>query len=291
MNTSSENQPQQVWVETKVSSYDTLNATLIAAIIMSGSLTTILFLIWYTSIFKSAPRPTIDLAPIVDEEGDSKPEGVADDLLDPGVEEFPEIETPQLAAALESVTDAVSAVRASLEERSGSAAEMGKGGGEGSLDGGPGSGGTGVPEYKRWLIEYESEDINLYARQLTFFNIDIGLVDPKSDDITRINSPGASANVIKTNRTQESSTLRFMHQQRRMQRWDQTLAKRAGVDPKDAIMVQFYPEATRVLIRTAEAMKLQEEGKKLPDVRQTVLKVEPDGDGFKFVVVEIFYRA
>ncbi len=54
--------------------------------------------------------------------------------------------------------------------------QMGKGGGFGSREGGPGTGGDGIPEYKRWIINYESENIDTYAKQLSFFNIDVGVI-------------------------------------------------------------------------------------------------------------------
>jgi len=78
-----------------------------------------------------------------DEVGEEKPKGEADDAEDPGVEEFPEVETAQLANALEAVSNSVSSVQGALEKRSGTASQMGKGSGFGSRDGG-GNGGDGI---------------------------------------------------------------------------------------------------------------------------------------------------
>lgn len=276
-------------VETKTSAYDRLNAALVAFILLFGFLFAVLFLIWLTSIFDFSRRAAGPMI-VVNEAGDSKPEGVADDVLEPGVEEFPEVEVPQLANALEAVTDAVSSVRASLEKRSGDAVQMGKGAGYGSRDGGPGSGGDGVPEHKRWIINYEAEDINSYAKQLSFFNVDIGIIKQTGTDIWRINDVGNAAKVIKTDRVRENKTLRFQHKKMRMRQWDQTLAKRAGVDLSNTVQSQFYPESTRVIIRQAEAAALAETGRKLNEVRNTIFKVEPGGNGYVFTVVDILYR-
>ena len=128
-------------VETAVSTYDLLNAMLMASIFVVGFVVSALFLIWLTTAFDfSKRRAPVELIE-VSEPGDEKPEGVADDVLEPGVEEFPETEVPQLANALEAVTDAVSSVRSSLEKRSGDAAQMGKGRGFGSRRGWPRKGG------------------------------------------------------------------------------------------------------------------------------------------------------
>jgi len=276
-------------VETKTTPYDRLNAALIASIILFGFLFAVLFLIWLTTVFDFSARSA---GPMVtaNDPGDSKPEGVADDILEPGVEEFPEVEVPQLANALEAVTDAVSSVRANLEKRSGDAAEMGRGGGYGSRDGGPGSGGDGIPEYKRWIINYEAEDIGTYAKQLSFFDIDLGIIHQIKNDIWRVNDVGGGLKVIQTNRTRENKSLRFQHKKPRMRRWDQELAKRAGVQLDNTVQCQFYPEKTRVVIRQAEAAALADTGRKLNEVRNTIFKVEQGGSGYVFTVIDILYR-
>lgn len=277
-------------VETNVSSYDLLNAFLLSAIMMFGTFATILFLIWYTSLERDAGPEVFVEQPFSEDSGDSKPEGVADDELEPGVEDFPEIETPQLAMALEAVTDAVSAIRANTDAVSGDALLQGRGGGAGSRDGGGIGPGTGIPEYKRWVINYESTDIDQYADQLSFFNIDIGVVKSDSNAIFRIRDAGNNAKLIDSNREQEQKTLRFSHKQRRMKRWDQVIGKRAGANTDNSLLCQFYPESTRKIIRQVEAQALAEKGRKLSDVRQTILKVQPAGNGFEFVVLDFNYR-
>lgn len=276
-------------VETKASRFDQLNALLIACIMLAGFLFAVLFLIWFTSVFDFSRRVAGPIA-VVNDPGDSKPEGVADDILEPGVEEFPEIEIPQLANALEAVTDAVSSVRATLEKRSGNAVLQGAGRGYGSREGGPGTGGDGIPEYKRWIIYYETDDIGVYANQLSHFNIDIAVIHQTRNDIWRIHDVGGGGSVIKTNRERENMTLRFTHVKIKMKRWDQTLCKRLGVDLASTVQAQFYPEETRVIIRGVEAAALEGTGRTLNQVKNTILKVVPGGNGFEFIVVEILYR-
>ena len=276
-------------VQTKTSQFDNLNAWLVALILVFGFLFAVLFLIWFTSVFDFSRRVAGPVA-VANDPGDSKPDGVADDALEPGVEEFPEVEVPQLANALEAVTDAVSSVRASLEKRSGDAAVMGAGRGYGSREGGPGSGGGGIPEYKRWIINYEADDINEYARQLSFFNIDIGVAHQVKVDIWRVRDAGGGSQIIKTNRETEEKSLQFTHEKASMRRWDAELCKRAGVDLSNTSQFQFYPESTRVIIRQVEASALAEEGQELKQVKNTILKVVPGGNGYEYIVEDILYR-
>ena len=275
-------------VETKSSRYDRLNAALVAFFLLFSFLFAVLFLIWITSVFE--PQRLAGPIPIANEAGDSKPEGVADDVLEPGVEEFPEIEIPQLANALEAVTDSVSSVRASLEKRSGDALLMGAGPGYGSREGGPGDGGGGVPEWKRWVINYEAEDISTYAKQLAFFAIEIGVVHQTKNDIWRVQNLSGPIKVTKSSREAEDGTLRFTPEKVRLRRWDQELCKRAGVPLGSTVQAQFYPESTRVSIRIVEKAALEGTGKTVFDIKRTELKVVPGGSGYEFVVEEITYR-
>ena len=270
-----------------------VNAFLISSITVVGTLVTILFLIWLTMIMNSGQPNTSNF--IVDPSfGDEKPEGFADDVHEPGVEEFPEVETPQLADALEALTDAVSSVKANLEARDGDAAEMGKGGGFGSREGGPGSGNfRGVPEHKRWKIEYDTPDINEYARQLSFFNIDIGLITNGTNEVLRLRQPGPGAQIVSSNRKQENDakSLYFVHEKMQLRRWDERLFnQRQTTDMANRFTVQFYPESTRQILRNVEGQFLQNAGKELEEVLRTRFKVVESGGGFTFEIKSVDYQ-
>ena len=68
------------------------------------------------------------------------------------------------------------------------------------------------------------------------------------------------------------------------------IGKRAGANIDSSLLCQFYPESVRQIIRRVEAEALAEKGRKLSDVRQTILKVQPAGNGFEFVVLDFNYR-
>ena len=276
---------------TKVSHYDTLNGMLVSAIVVVGFLVTLLFLIWLTMVLDFSRRQPAMLVAYEEPFGNEKPEGFEDDIYEPGVEEFPEVETPQLKDALEAVTEAVSSVRANLEARDGDAAEMGRGAGFGSRDGGPGTGNADViPEHKRWKIDYESNNISEYAKQLSFFEIDIGTVQQNTNGIVRLRDVGGSPQAISTDRKAEKKTLYFSHEKRRMRRWDETLVKNNGIDLEGSFTVQFYPMKTRVLLRQIEQAYLTEVGRTLRDVRRTYFKVVPSAGGFEFKLTDMNFR-
>ena len=290
MNTESSLQQKPKFnVETKSSTYDRVNAILVASLVMFGFLFTALFLIWVTSVVDFSQRTVGPAVKVGEEIGEEKPKGEADDAEDPGVEEYPEVDTPQLANALEAVSNSVSSVQGALEKRSGSAQQMGKGSGFGSRDGG-GGGGDGIPEYKRWIINFSAADPETYAQQLSFFSIDIGVVSETRQSIKRLVDPARAKRVINSNRKTEAKNLYFVHKKQRFLAWDRLLAKDSGIDTKASLTVQFYPEKTRQIIRNVEAAKLSEVGKELVDVKNTILKVVPDGSNYKFEVTGLIYR-
>ena len=180
-------------------------------------------------------------------------------------------------------------MQGALEKRSGSAQQMGKGSGFGSREGG-GGGGNGIPEYKRWIINYSAADTATYARQLSFFSIDIGVASETKQSVKRLVDPGGARRVVSSDRKTEEKNIYFVHKKQRFLAWDRALAERAGIDTNAALTVLFYNDQTRQIIRVVEATKLKEFGKTLADVKNTIFKVVPSGDGYKFEVTEIIYR-
>lgn len=279
----------KVSVETRVSSYDRVNSWLVSALLMIGCCVGLLFMLWLTSVIKFTKRP-VQLIVIEETEGEDKPKGEADDVLEPGVEEFPDVETPQLKDALEAVTSAISTVRADMEARDGSATEQGRGRGLGSKDGGGGGGGGIVPEYKRWRIEYEASDVGTYSRQLSFFKIDVGAVHQLNNNITRLADPGGAPRVVRSNRQAEAKAVHFGHANQRLQRWDTQLLKNANVDTEQCLIRQFYPDQTRASLRQLERDYLASARRELKEVRNTFFKIVPAGNGFEFKITNQTYR-
>lgn len=278
-------------VETSVSAYDALSAFLVAAIMLVGFLAALLFCVWLTMIIDFSAKAPIALVQYEEPFGDEKPEGFEDDILEPGVEEFPEVEVPQLKDALEAVTDAVSSVKAALEARDGDAAQMGRGAGLGSRDGGPGSGsGDVIPEHKRWKIEYSAQNIAEYSKQLRHFNIDLGVISQNSNAITRVKQPGGSVQIVNSSRAEEKKSLYFVPVKLRLRRWDEQLVKQNGQSMNGAFAVQFYPNPTRNQLRQVEIEHLTKIGRQLREVRRTVFNIVPDGAGFKFQLKEMNFR-
>ncbi len=279
--------------DTRVSSYDKTSAMLVAAVVVIGALVFILFMIWLTlfagRVGIKPPPPIVELAG-----NDNRPEGVADDWQPPGVEEFPEVEEPQLADALEAVTDSVSSVRAQLEKVDGNAAEMGSGSGLGDKRArGPGSGNSNIiPEWERWKIEYEASTMAQYMSILESFDIYLGSVSQISNQILFFDDLNNSKPTMTAGnrKSPEAQNLYFRNTKSRLKRWDQNKVLAGGGDTDNKIVVQFYPPEVREMLLRLEQTKYLNEGKKLTEVRQTLFRCRAAGNGYEYYVEDMKYR-
>ena len=98
--------------ETKVSSYDRVSSMLVALVMLCGLAATLMFVMWLArniSFDKSLPIIAAPFEPVGTGEF---AEGIAEEFEEPGVEELADVPEPQLADAVESLTDAVSSVAA-----------------------------------------------------------------------------------------------------------------------------------------------------------------------------------
>lgn len=274
-------------IETQPSLYDRVSAAVVASVLIFGLLFTILFIVWFNLI----PPDSISFPGILTPTETKQVEfGLEEDLLEPGNEEFPEVATPQLAKTLEAVTDVVSTVTGAHETNTGNDKKIGFGFGHGVHRLPAPIVIYTVPEHQRWVIQYEATNINTYAKQLSFFQIDIGVIHTTENKIWRVHDVGGTLKVIHSDRKNENQTIRFQHKKHRMRLWDQELCKRANVDLSGTVQSQFYPESTLKMIRKAEAMAIARDATDLNRVSRTTLKIVPQEDGFKFVVTDLKLR-
>ncbi|MCP4082805.1 MAG: hypothetical protein GY819_07365 [Planctomycetaceae bacterium] len=279
--------------DTRASSYDKTSAMLVASVVVIGAFVFILFMIWL-SLFSfgspaKMPPPILELAG-----NDNRPEGVSDDWQPPGVEEFPEVTEPQLADALEAVTESISTVRAQLEKVDGNAVEMGSGSGEGDKRAkGPGSGNSNIiPEWERWKIEYQAGTMAEYMSILQSFEIYLGSVSQVSNQIlffTDLNNPRPTMEPG-NRKSPKAQNLYFRNTKSRLKRWDQNKVLAGGGDVDNKIVVQFYPPAVRQKLLQLEQAVYLEDGKDLTEVRQTLFRCRAGGGGYEYYVEDIKYR-
>ena len=263
--------------ETAVSAYDAVNAFLISFIIVVGSIVSIMFLLWLVSLDRQSVFQEVLPVP---QNLTEAPVGFATDVHEPGIEEFPEVDSPPIAVKLESIAGAVSEVHNCTND----------------INGNVDTRQTGSPqtrtksEDKRWEICYRATDIQDYSNQLCHFDIDIGIVSTSSNRVVRLQKPGGANKTILSDRQSEQGELYFVHQQRTLNRWDESLIQQNNLGGPDTFTVHFIPRSTRRLLRQLEAEYLNNAGKKLADVRKTTFQIKDVGNRFEFEVKSVSYH-
>ncbi|MCA9105308.1 MAG: hypothetical protein KDA83_07785 [Planctomycetales bacterium] len=271
--------------ETAISFYDQVSGLISAGVFFLAFIVAVLFLLWL-SVMASRARINTAVEVVGPELGeDEKPEGEADDIEEPG-SEFPEVETPQLADALEALSSAVSNIAASDREVDGSAEAMGAGRGLGSRGGG-GLGNGGPGPWERWEIRYTTASRDAYAQQLDGLGIELGAIQREGPAIVYITNLSRGMATRSGTKSQEKRVF-FNYNRGVLRDWDIQFAEAAGVNLRDKLLVQFYPPTIQQTLLELERRKLG--GRTVEEVYRTVFGVRPAGGSFEFYVIDQTYK-
>jgi hypothetical protein len=273
-------------VETKVSVYDRVSGMLVALVVLAGLIALALFMLWLTRVITIKPTPSESF--LIDDlkAGGEQAEGVARDFEDPGVEELADVQEPQLADAMEAVTQAASSVQASVQAIDGNAALMGTGTGLGDSRG-LGQGGDGnadaLAPHERWELNYSTSSVRAYAAQLDFFEIELGAVHPSKSDITYVKGLSKTKPDSHTGYRDEEKRTYFMHSSKTLRDFDRQLLEKArsGIT-KGRLLVQFYPPALYKKLLDLEGRK--KGNRPWESIKRTVFEVKGSGNSFEFEV-------
>lgn len=292
-------------MELKVSPYEQVASSLMAMLVMAGSVVGLLFLVWLGSkvTFTRAAVPVLPL--IVDNEDGGFENGVLGESIElPGevTGELGQGGPPKETGFLETVemvTSVVSARKADLVDPSLSEETKWSTGGVGGSRGtgnapalglGGGSGG-GVPRQMRWVIDFEEgKTLEAYARQLDFFKVEIGVIGGAAPIEYALNLAKQKPDK-RSAPAKDENRLYFSWQKGALQQADRQLLTRAGINQAGKLVVQFYPPDTENLLANVEMNYLNGKypGRSIKTVRQTRFNVRPEGKGYTFIVVNQSY--
>ncbi len=265
--------------QTIVSAYDRTNGLLVAAITTIGILVLILFAFWLTMgensnsvggcIFKLPIRIDLD-----DNRLDSE-------LAVVNADSFPETKQPDLDRQLTLVQHIASSVQA-RNPKSGSGKFEGDGPGDERRD-------TPTSRLARaqWSLSYQAKSMSNYARQLDFFDIQIGVVDAESSKIDLLSNLAGARQVTQTTRAKMSATLRFTNYRHQFKRWEAKFAEKSSIPKARQLKCQFIPNQLRNLMAQLETDAAVKAGETVANISKTRFQVVPDGDNFQLVVADI----
>ena len=276
--------------------YEHTSSVVIATVLVLGGIVVLLVSIWLSNLLPKQPQRTLELLPGnsgTDDGNDEEPL-LVESPEDPS--DDPSLANDQQETQLEEVLDRVvnATGEAALLNLPNEYRDAASAGSPGSLTGGTGSPlgfggvGTDVPREKRWSVEFaERGSLDLYARQLDFFGIELGIAfeDGRIVYVSRL----SGAIVVREDRIDEREQRLFMSWQSGGRvKADLELLKKAGIsDTANGIPLHFYPAETE-----AHLARLEQEyaGRSAEQIRRTRFRVTGEPGAFRFVVVTQRYR-
>ena len=275
-----------------VSQYDRVSGLLLATIIFIGFFVAVMFLIWLTHILDFR-EPAVKVTLIEPFGRGEHAKGYERDIEEPGLEEIEELTEPRIEETFEAITDTITNNAASLMSLNTGETSSSHGTGMGdSRAAGPGGEGDGsvVPRVERWRISLKAANINDFAAQLDFFEIEIGAL---GGGISTVDYASNLSGMIKTRRQTGGAKEKrlFFHPEERISEiWTRDLLQKAGFSVSGRVSLHFYPRPAEAQLASVENSFLKKAKRGLPEVRRTYFAVRKQGGGFQFYVVRQEYR-
>ena len=271
--------------------YEHTSSVVIATALVLGGAVILLVSIWLSNLMPEQPQRTLELLPGnsgTDDGSDEEPL-LVESPEDPS--DDPSLANDQQETQLEEVLDRVvnATGEATLLKLPNELQDVASAGTLGSLTGGTGSPlgfggvGTNVPREKRWSVEFaERGSLDLYARQLDFFGIELGMAFKDGRIIYVSQLSGTMA--VREDRIDDREQRLFMSWQSGGRvKADLELLKKAGIsDAASGIPLHFYSAETE-----ARLARLEQEyaGRSAEQIRRTRFRVTGEPGAFQFIVV------
>ena len=263
--------------------HEQASAMLSSILLLLGVITTGMVLAWLSAtIVWSRPKaPTIAVDVGGGFNGDS-PTGGEKELDVPGPEESRDVMVVEEKGdqAFESITSMVSSQALAWDDED---SVRRKEGSEGPGDQ------VGIPAWKRWEIKYSARDIEVYAQQLDFFKVELGVAGGGSDVVDYCSNLSAPKPTRRIAMPKHEKRLFFICKAGALREADRTLARKAGIEVLGRVVFQFYtPEMYKQLL-TLENVRMGK--RRISEVKKTTFGLRGTPGKWEFYVLDQQYRA
>lgn len=280
-------QPDLEGVQLQVSAYERAASLIVALLLMVGLLVGMLLVIVMTRRLTTRPVPVpVQVLEEFSGRGDH-PIGTEMDMNEPGVEEFTELSEPSFDQLIQNLEGLLAQENPSINTEG---LESNSGDGRGDRrDAGPLGTSDVIPRADRWDIAYDSTTLELYAAQLDYFNIELGVIGGGSKGVDYVSGFAKKPRQRRhADGSADEQRLYFTWRTGQLQQFDRQLAQRAGLSVAGRRILQFYPADVENQLAVLEQAALN--GRPLKTVRKTHFGVQPKGDSYEFYVKRIEAR-
>jgi hypothetical protein len=177
-----------------------------------------------------------------------------------------------------------------LDAIEGGASGLGSGDGTGTGDGrGVGPGGVGTAtKLPDWEVRFNATTIEMYAAQLDFFGIELGVVGGGKKSVDYASKLSQANPVTRTASGDVEKRRYLVWRKGPLAAADKKLLEKAKIDTTGRIILQFLPPAVESQMAQLEAEHAK--GKTLNEIRRTAFGVTGSDGKYEFAVVEQDYR-
>jgi hypothetical protein len=280
----------------RASRYDQVASGLVVSLIVFGLVTLLMFLIWLSNrLTYATPAVPVTVLEDVGGGGSGQTLGSEQQFEEPSPAEVQSISSTAVEATNEQTLNSISAVVAAKapefdavygSQSLGSGQGTGTGDGRGKGPGGPGTS-DGIPAYERWEIRMSAANLDEYAKQLDFFQVELGVAGGGNPNVDYLSNLSQARPTVRVGDPKEERRLRFLHRSGELRAGDRQLAAKAGVKTDGRVVFQFYSEATYRSLLALEATR--KGNRRIKDVRRTVFGVRPKGRQYEFYVIDQQY--
>jgi hypothetical protein len=277
----------------RTSKFDAVSSMFLAIILFLGAFVFMLFIVWLTMRMPERVKP---IAPIIENAAGraDNAEGFERDFEPPGAEEVEELMEPTLQDTIEAVTDAVSAVAASLDtmNTNASANTSGNGKGDSRPPGPEGEGEDIVPRFERWQLNFSAKGIKPYAQQLDHYGIELGTLGGGTQGVDYASNLSTRPKSRHNDDSKAEKRLYFMWATASpLKEFDIQLLGQAGINTSGRQILKFIPPDLENILARIELDYAATKGhNSVTEIAKTVFVSKPDGNSFKFEVSEQRYR-
>ena len=280
------------------SKHEQASAMLSSMLLLLGVVTIGMFVAWLSAtIVWDRPVAEVVLEDVGGGSFGNTMPGGERDLEEPSPEEVKEVMVEDKAdQGFEAITSMVSTAAVDLDsvDSVGGSTALGRGEGTGTGDGwgkGPGGPGTsdGIPAWERWEIKFSSNDLDLYARQLDFFKVELGVAGGGIDVVDYCSNLSAAKPNKRFAKPTLEKRLFFLYKTGNLREADRALARKAGIEVSDRVVFQFYtPEMYKQLL-TLENVRMGK--RRIIEVKKTTFGLRGSAGKWEFFVLDQQYRA
>jgi hypothetical protein len=191
------------------------------------------------------------------------------------------------------VTDAVSSVPASFTSvnSNATASTQGSGRGDNRQPGPEGEGDDIVPRFERWKLKFLARNIKDYAKQLDFYQIELGAIGGNIDGVDYAKNLVGAPQTRRAPSGDEERLYFMWTSPGPLMKYDRRLLEKAGVRLSNRQMLKFIPKQLENMLANIELDYAKERGhNKVQEIAKTIFESRPVDGGYTFEVIEQTYR-